>query len=124
MHKGHSRRARKISYLVFSKGKYGLRNQHFLSWLSVIETVPQKWKQQVRRDEHIMPSDPLQNKVIPIMAVKEVYNKLFNKIRKPPTAQKTIEAVLHTTDINWPKVYMIPQKVTTDTTSRIFQLRY
>ena len=43
-----------------------------------------------------MPSDPLQNKVITIMAVKEVYNKLLNKIRKPSTAQKTIEAVLHT----------------------------
>ena len=50
------------------------------------------------------------------MAVKEVYDKLLNKIRKPPTAQKIIEAVLHTTDINWPKVYMIPQNVSTDTT--------
>ena len=70
-----------------------------------------------------MPSDPLQNKVIPIMAVKEVYNKLHNKIRKPPADQKTIEAVLHTTDINWPKVYMIPQKVTIDTTFRIFQFK-
>ena len=70
-----------------------------------------------------MTNDPLQNRVIPIMAVKEVYNKLLNKIRKPPTAQKTIEAVLHTTDINWPKVYMIPQKVTIDTTLRIFQFK-
>ena len=68
-----------------------------------------------------MTNDPLQNKVIPIMAVKEVYNKLLNKIRKPPTVQKTIEAVLHTTDINWPNVYMIPQKITIDTTLRIFQ---
>ena len=57
------------------------------------------------------------------MTVKEVYNKLLNKIRKPPTVQKTIEAVLHTTDINWPKVYMIPQKVTIDTTLRIFQFK-
>ena len=35
-----------------------------------------------------MTNDPLQNRVIPIMAVKEAYNKLLNKIRKPPTAQK------------------------------------
>ena len=35
-----------------------------------------------------MPSDPLPKKVIPIMEVKEVYNKLLNKIRKLPTAQK------------------------------------
>ena len=106
-----------------AKEKYRLQNQHFLSWSSVIETIPQKWKQQIRRGEHIMPSDPLQNKVIPIMAVKEVYNKLLNKIKKPPTAQKTIEAVLYTTDINWPKVYMIPQRVTIDTTLRIFQFK-
>ena len=35
-----------------------------------------------------MTNDLLQNKVVPIMAVKEVYNKLLNKITKPPTAQK------------------------------------
>ena len=72
MHKGHSRRARKISNLVFSKEKYGLQNQCLSSWLSVIETVPQKWKQQITGGEHIIPSDPLQNKVILIMTVKEV----------------------------------------------------
>ena len=47
-----------------------------------------------------MNSDLLQNKVVPIMAVKEVYNKLLNKIIKPPTAHRTIEAVLQSTDIN------------------------
>ena len=54
-----------------AKDKYGLQNQHFLSWLSVIETVSQKWKQQIRRGKHIMTSDSLQNKVIPIMAAKK-----------------------------------------------------
>ena len=92
-----------IFILVFSKRKVWIAKSTFLSWLSVIGTVPQKWKQQIRRGKHIMTNDPLQNRVIPIMAVKEVYNKLLNKIRKPSTAQKTIEAVLHTTDINWPQ---------------------
>ena len=108
---------------MFSKRKVWIAKSTFLSWLSVIETVPQKWKQQIRRGKHIMTNDLFQNKVIPITAVKEVYNKLLNKIRKPPTAQKTIEAVLHTTDVNWLKVYMIPQKVTIDTTLRIFQFK-
>ena len=106
-----------------AKEKYGLQNQHLLPWLSVIETVPQKWKQQIKRSKDTVTSDLLQNKVVPIMAVKEVYNKLLNKIIKPPTAQRTIEAVLQSTDINWPKVYMIPQKVTIDTTLRIFQFK-
>ena len=82
----------KLLTWCLAKEKYGLQNQHFLSWLSVIETVPQKRKQQIRRGKHIMTNDPLQNTVIPIMAVKEVYNKLLNKIRKPPTAQKTIRS--------------------------------
>ena len=69
-----------------------------------------------------MSSDPLRNK-IPTMTVKEVFNKLLNNISKPPAAQKTKEAILHTTDINWPKVYMISQKVTIDTTLRIFQFK-
>ena len=88
MHKGHSRRARKIPNLVFSKGKYRLQNQHFLSLLSLIETVPQKWKQHIRRGEHLMAGDPLQNKVIPIMAVKEVYSKLLNKIENHKLPKK------------------------------------
>ena len=106
-----------------AKEKYGLQIQHLLPWLSVIETVPQKWKQQIKRSKDTVTSDLLQNKVVPIMAVKEVYDKLLNKIIKPPTAQRTIEAVLQSTDINWTKVYMIPQKVTIDTTLRIFQLK-
>ena len=88
MHKGHSRSARKIPNLVFSKGKVRTAKSSFLSWLSVIETVPLKWKRQIGKGEHIMPSDPLQNKIIPIMAVKEVYNKLLNKIRKPDLLPK------------------------------------
>ena len=97
----------------------------FLSWLSVIETVPQKWKQQIRRGKHIVTSDSLQNKVIPVIAAKQVYNKLLNKIKKKNNTycSKTIDAVLHTTDINWPKVYMIPQKVLIDTTLRNFQFK-
>ena len=106
-----------------AKEKYGLQNQHLLPWLSVIETVPQKWKQQIKRSKDTVTNDLLQNKVVPIMAVKEVYKKLLNKIIKPPTAQRTIEAALQSTDINWPKVYMIPQKVTIDTTLRIFQFK-
>ena len=96
----------KLLTWCIAKEKYGLQKQHFLSWLSAIETVPQNWKQQIRRGKHIMTNYPLQNRVIPVMAVKEVYNKLLNKIRKPPTAQKTMEAVLQRTDINWPKVYI------------------
>ena len=123
MHKGHSRRARKISNLVFSKGKVWIAKSTFLSWLSVTKTVRQKWKQPIRMGKHIMISDPLQNKVIPIMAVKEVYNKLLNKIRKPTYCPKNNGSSLHTTDINWSKVYVIPQKVTTGTTLRIFQVK-
>ena len=76
----------KLFTWCLAKEKYGLQNQNFLSWLSVIETVPQKWKQQIRTGKHIMTNNPLQNRVIPIMAVKEVHNKFLNKIRKPPTA--------------------------------------
>ena len=57
---------------MFSEGKTA-KTKNCLSWLSVIEAVSQKWKQQIRSGEHIRPSDPLHNKVIPIMTVKEVY---------------------------------------------------
>ena len=51
----------KLLAWCLAKEKYGLQNQHILSWLNVMETVPQKWKQQIRTGKHIMTNDPLQN---------------------------------------------------------------
>ena len=37
MHKGHSRRERKIPYLVFSKGKVWIAKSTFMSWLKTTD---------------------------------------------------------------------------------------
>ena len=44
------------------------------------------------------------------LTVKETYKTLIRPLVKQPTAQKSIESVLQTNDIDWATVYLLPQK--------------
>ena len=55
------------------------------------------------------------------MTVKSANNILFRSVKTCPTSQKSTEALLNNHSINWPELYMIPQKVTIETSFRVFQ---
>ena len=57
------------------------------------------------------------------MTVKSVYNILLRSVKTCPTSQKSIESLLNNYSINWPEVYMIPHKVTIETSLRVFQYK-
>ena len=52
-----------------------------------------------------------------------MYEKLIQPIKRNPTAQKTMEALLQGPNIKWSLVYILPRKVTIDTSTRIFQYK-
>ena len=52
-----------------------------------------------------------------------MYNKLIQPIKRNPTAQRIMEALLQEPNIEWSLVYTIPRKVTIDTSTRIFQYK-
>ena len=46
------------------------------------------------------------------MSVKADYNSLVKSLKKPPTSQNTSEKSLAISDVDWPTINMIPEKVT------------
>ena len=50
-----------------------------------------------------------------------MYNKQLKSLIKTPTSQICFEKLLNLTGINWAIIYMIPQKVTIESSLRVFQ---
>ena len=57
------------------------------------------------------------------LAARTVHEKLIQPIKRNPTAQRTMEALLQEPNIEWSLVYTLPRKVTIDTSTRIFQYK-
>ena len=65
---------------------------------------------------------PGQNSVeLDNLAAKTVHEKLIQPIKRNPTAQRTMEALLQEPNIEWSLVYTLLRKVTIDNYTCIFQ---
>ena len=91
-------------------------------WLSVHESIPSQWKKKVKSHDMKIADDVSAGPSLN-MAVKSVYNILLRSVKTCPTSQKSIETLLNNYSINWPEVYMIPHKVTIETSLRVFQYK-
>ena len=52
------------------------------------------------------------------MSVKAAYNSLVKSLKKPSTSKNTVEEGLDISNVDWPTIYMIPQKVTIESSLR------
>ena len=104
------------------KFKFDLKEQDAILWLGVLQFTPSQWKRKVK--SHVMKliddvsAGPSLN-----MTIKSVYNILLRSVKTCPTSQKSIETLLNNYSIKWPEVYMIPHKVTIETSLRVFQYK-
>ena len=57
------------------------------------------------------------------ISARSMYTKLIQPLSKLPTSQKTIEKLPNNYEVNWRQLCLIPQKVTIDTSLRIFQYK-
>ena len=57
------------------------------------------------------------------LQAKTVYEKLIQPIKRNPTAQRTMEALLQESNIEWSLVYTLPRKMKIDTSIPIFQYK-
>ena len=110
------------------KSKYNLDNKDFMSWIGLIESIPQKWKKEMKllvlySDEGYNPCSLRREPFLPNLTVKETYKTLIRPLVKQPIAQKSIESVLQRNDIDWATVYLLPQKTTIESRMRIFQYK-
>ena len=110
------------------KSKYDLDNKDFMSWIGLIESIPQKWKKEIKlfvlhSAEGYNPCSLRREPFLPNLSVEETYKTLIRPLVQQPTAQKSIKSVLQRNDIDWATVYLLPQKTTIDLRMRIFQYR-
>ena len=84
--------------------------------------MPINWKREIEATEEDTGPAHYGN-ALPIMNVKNVYCRMLQPLIKQPTSQKKIEIILASLNIDWPQIYMIPQKVTIDSALRIFQYK-
>ena len=103
-----------------AKLKFDLKGQDTMLWLSVLESIPSQWKRKVKSHDMKIVDDVSAGPTLN-MTIKSAYNILLRSVKTCPTSQKSIETLLSNHSINWREVYMIPQKVTIETSHRVFQ---
>ena len=103
-----------------------------MKWFGIIKAIPNTWKKAVKNEvvdlQVEMPS-ACDAKIcgsltsICKISVKTVYDLLLQPILKKPASKNTILNMLNLSEIDWNKVYLIPCKVTTETSLRVFQYK-
>ena len=110
------------------KSKYNLDNKDFMSWIGLIESIPQKWEKEMKlvilySAEGYNPCSLRREPFLPNPTVKETYKTLIRPLVQQPTAQKSMESVLQRNTTDWATVYLLPQKTTIESRVRIFQYK-
>ena len=110
------------------KSKYNLDNKDFMSWIGLIESIPQKWNKEIKlfvlhSVEAYNPCSLRREPFLPNLTVKETHKTLIRPLVQQPTAQKSTESVLQKNDIDWATVYLLPQKTTIESRMRIFHYK-
>ena len=110
------------------KSKYNLDNKDFMSWIGLIESIPQKPKKEMKlfvlySAEGYNLCSLRREPFPPNLTVKETYKTLIKPLVKQPTGQKSIESVLQRNDTDWAIGYLLPPKTTIESRMRIFQYK-
>ena len=100
--------------------KFSLQLQD-MQWLSVCISIPAVWKSKLNENNISWPTPQGNCTQLHHLTVKSVYKKQLKSLIKTPTSQKVFEMLLNFSGINWATIYMIPQKVTIESSSHIFQ---
>ena len=77
------------SFLNWSivKEKFSLRNEDYMSWMSVIQSIPTYWQKEIAVISSYM---NLPNYSLSHISARSMYTKLIQPLFKPLTSQKTI----------------------------------
>ena len=105
-----------------SKEKFSLRNEDYMNWMSVIQSILTSWRKEMKTSIVVTSSDMNPpNYSLSHMSARYMYTKLIQPLFKPSTSQRTIEKLLNSYEVNRRQLYLISQNVTIDTSLKIFQ---
>ena len=114
------------------KEKYMLDKGLYIKYACLLKGLPANWRKFLKERKTASISNLFfstnvrfrQNSVqLDNIVPKNVYEILIQPIKRNPTAQRTMEALLQEPSIEWSLVYTLPRKVTIDTSTRIFQYK-
>ena len=114
------------------KEKYDLGRGLYLKYAGLLHSLPADWRKclkdcRMASISNLSSSTNVQlgQKSVELdnLTAKAVYKKLIQPIKRNPTAQRIMEALLQEQNIEWSLVYTLPRKVTIDTSTRIFQYK-
>ena len=114
------------------KEKYELDKGLYIKYVGLLKALPANWRKFLKERRTVSISNLSfstnvrlrQNSVqLDNLVAKIVYEILIQPIKRNPTAQRTMEALLQEPSIEWSLVYTLPRKVTIDTSTRILQYK-
>ena len=114
------------------KEKYELDKGLYIKYACLLKALPANWRKFLKERKTTSISNLSfstdvrfrQNSVqLDNIVPKNVYEILIQPIKRNPTAQRSIEALLQEPSTEWSLVYTLPRKVTIDTSTRIFQYK-
>ena len=106
------------------KEKFELNKGLYIKYAGLLKALPANWRKFLKECRTTSISNLSfstnvqlrQNSVqLDNLAAKIVYEILIQPIKRNPTAQRTMEALLRELNIEWSLVYILPRKVTIDT---------
>ena len=117
-------------FISWAEASRLLKLRNYFKWIQIVNAIPIHWKNLVKNstvdrdacslEQHLVRRD----KMFPIKMIdtKFLYNIFIDKISTTPTSQKYFDR-LFGPDLKWEKIYTLPNLVTVDTSSRIFQFK-
>ena len=102
--------------------KFDLQPRDIMQWLSLCISIPAIWKSKLNKRTISWPTAQGDCTQLHHLAVKSVYKKQLKSLIKTPTSQIFLKSSSILVGlINWAITYMIPQKVTIESSLRVFQ---
>ena len=108
-----------------AKKKYNLNNSHVFNLFGLITSILRNWKNVLCTNPDRFTAD-IQNQINnvgPCIISKVAYQKLLKQLVKPPTVQKSLERMLGLEDVDWSRIYLLPQATTIESSLRSFQYK-
>ena len=114
------------------KEKYELDKGLYIKYAGLLKALPASWRKFLKERRTASISNLSfstnvrfrQNSVqLDNLVAKNVYEILFQPIKRNLIAERTMEALLQEQRIEWTLVYTLPRKVTIDTSTCIFQYK-
>ena len=77
-----------LNWSIVKEEKFGLRNEDYMNWMSVIQSIPTSWRKEMKSSIAVISSDiNLPNYSLSHMSARSMYTKLIQSLFKPLTSE-------------------------------------